>query len=95
MLLNLCSTYGLCILNGACNGDLHGHCTHVTDSGYSAIVYFIVSEELFSILFSTLTLFVADSIESKHMPVELLFTVDMNRETIVILRKLMKFVFTE
>ena len=75
MLLNLCSTFGLCILNGACKGDLHGCYTYVTDSGSSIIDHFFVSEERFSILSPTMELSVAEMTESKHIPVEFRFCV--------------------
>ena len=47
MLLNMCSAFGLCILNGTCKGDLHCRYTYVTGLGCSVIDYFIASEELY------------------------------------------------
>ena len=66
MLLNMCSTFGLCILNGTCEGDLHGRYTYVTGLGCSVIDYFIASEELYYELLLVSELTVAERIESSH-----------------------------
>ena len=71
MLLNMCSTFGLYILNGTCKGDLHGRYTYVTGLGCSVIDYFIASEELYYELLPVSELPVAERIESSHLPVEL------------------------
>ena len=67
----MCSTFGLCILNGTCKGDLHGRYTYVTGLGCSVIDYFIASEELYYELLPVCELTVAERIESNHLPVEL------------------------
>ena len=66
----MCSTFGLCILNGTCKGDLHGRYTYVTGLGCSVIDYFIASEELYYELLPVSELTVAERIESSHLPVE-------------------------
>ena len=71
MLLNMCSTFGLCILNGTCKGDLRGLNTYVTGLGCSVIDYFIASEELYYELLPIRELTVAERIESSHLPVQL------------------------
>ena len=68
LLLNLCTAFELCILNGLCYGDRLGRCTYISDSGSSVNDYFILSKDLFSILFDTCKLNVLNRIESDHMP---------------------------
>ena len=67
----MCSTFGLCILNSTCKGDLHGRYTYVTGLGCSVIDYFIASEELYYELLPISELTVAERTESSHLPVEL------------------------
>ena len=69
LLLNMCTTVGLCILNGVCKGDQHGRCTYFCDSGSSAIDLFVFSNDLFSLVYDSCELCVVDRIESKHFPV--------------------------
>ena len=69
LLLNLCTTLGLCILNGVCKGDQQGHCTYICDSGSSVIDYFLFSNNLFSLFYDSCELHVLERIESKHLPV--------------------------
>ena len=70
MFLNMCYTFGLCILNGTCKGDLHGRYTYVTGLGCSVNDYFIASEELYYELLPVSEPAVAERIESSHFPVE-------------------------
>ena len=70
-LLDFCTSLGLTIFNGVCNGDLEGRYTFIGDSGSSTNDYFIGSLNLFNILFYDLTLKVEERIESDHLPVVL------------------------
>ena len=79
MLLNMCSTFGLCILNVTCKGDLHGRYTYVTGLGCSVIDYFIASEELYYELLPVSEPAVAERIESSHFPVELVINAKQNK----------------
>jgi hypothetical protein len=76
MLLKMCSTFGLCILNGACEGDHDGRYTFVSDSGNSVIDYFLVSDDIFSYLVDNCILRIDDRFESCHFPVCLQLPVD-------------------
>ena len=49
-LLNMCTAFGLNIFNGVCNGDLQGLYTFISNSGNSVNDYFMVSEDLFSLI---------------------------------------------
>ena len=69
-LLNMCVVFGLCILNGVCNGDQQGRFTYISDTGNSVNDYFIISKELFYVVQNDSRLSVTDRIESDHMPVE-------------------------
>ena len=62
MLLNMCSTFGLCILNGICKGDQHARYIYVTGLGCSVIDYCIASEELYYELLTVSELTVAERI---------------------------------
>ena len=66
--LHLCSTLGLCMFNGLCNGDLVGRYTYVRDTGSSVNDYFLASWDLFNCILTRCNLFVGDRIESDHMP---------------------------
>ena len=46
MLLKMCATYDLTILNAACPGDELGNFTYVCSTGSSTIDYFIIAIEL-------------------------------------------------
>lgn len=70
-LLNMCTSLGLCIMNGLCHGDHEGHYTYICDAGSSVIDYFLMSNELLAILFDDCTLTVLERTESSHMPVSL------------------------
>ena len=67
----MCTTFGLNILNGVCNGDLQGRYTFISNSGNSVNDYFMVSEDLFSLIQHDCRLCVIERIESDHMPLEL------------------------
>ena len=69
-LLDMCSSLNLFILNGACNGDLQGHFTYIYEFGSSINDYFIMSYDLFDDICNRCSLFVAERIDSKHMPLE-------------------------
>ena len=81
MLLQMCSAFGLCILNSSCKGDLHGRYTYVTGLGCSVIDCFIASEELYYTLLPSSELTVAERIESSHFPVEFKITA-RNRDNV-------------
>jgi hypothetical protein len=70
-LLNMCSSLGMCILNGVCHGDPQGCYTFISDFGNSVNDYFLMSNDLFNTLFSLCKLCVGEQIHSQHMPVEL------------------------
>ena len=42
LLLNLCATFDLCILNGVCKSDLHGCYTYISETGSSVNDHFIL-----------------------------------------------------
>ena len=65
-LLVLCSSFDLCILNGACDGDTDGQYTYISTAGNSVIDYFIISRSLASL---PKAMQVLERIDSKHMPV--------------------------
>jgi len=67
LLLELCATCRLSILNGTCRGDEKGSYTYVCSSGCSTIDYFVSSKELIS----EVDLSVEERFESKHLPVVL------------------------
>ena len=70
LLLNICATVGLHILNGLCYGDLAGRFTYVADSGNSVNDYFLVSDNFFPVVNTGSKLLVTERMESDHMPVE-------------------------
>ena len=74
MLLNMCTTLSLTIMNGTCNGDCEGRFTYIGDSGCSVVDYFLLSGELYDNLFDSCSLHVVERIESDHLPV--VFSVD-------------------
>ena len=68
-LLNMCTAFGLNILNGVCNADLQGRYT--SNCGNSVNDYFMASEDLFALIQHDCRLCVMERIESDHMPLEL------------------------
>ena len=68
LLLNLYTTFDLCILNGLCEGDLQGCYTSISETGCSVNDYFIVSRDLYALIHSTCELCVIGRTESDHMP---------------------------
>ena len=69
LLLNMCTSLSLSILNGLCQGDLEGCYTYICDKGSSVDDYFLFSDELFDLVCDECELTVVDRIESDHMPV--------------------------
>ena len=67
-LLNVCITFDLCILNGACKSDLQGCYTYISETGFSVNDYFILSSDLYVLIHSTCELCVIGRTESDHMP---------------------------
>ena len=67
----MCSTFDLVILNGVCNSDQVGHYTFISDFGSSVNDYFLVSIDLFEIIYSSCNFIVSDNTQSQHMPLEL------------------------
>ena len=49
-LLNMCTAFGLNTLNGVCNGELQDRYTFISNFGNSVNDYFMVSEDLFSLI---------------------------------------------
>ena len=72
LLLDFCYVFDLYILNGRMAGDKDGMFTYISEQGSSLIDYFISSPGLFQ-YFSHFR--VGNRIESKHMPLNLNFTV--------------------
>ena len=66
LLLNLCTTFDLCILNGVCKGDLQGCYTYISETGSSVNDYFILSSDLYALIHSTCELCVTGRFESSH-----------------------------
>ena len=69
--LNMCTAFGLNILNGVCNGDLQGRYTFISNCGNSVNDYFMVSEDLFALIQHDCRLCFMERIESDHLPLEL------------------------
>ena len=69
-LLNMCTVFGLYILNGICNGDLQGRYTYLSDAGNSVNDYFVISKELYDSVQNNCRLHITGRVESDHMPVE-------------------------
>ena len=53
LLLNLCTTFDLRILNGVCKDDLQGFYTYISETGSSVNDYFILSSDLYALIQST------------------------------------------
>ena len=70
LLLNMCTVLDLCILNGVCEGDLQGRYTYISETGCSVNDYFVLSTDLFALVYTSCELFVTERIESDHMPLE-------------------------
>ena len=68
LLLNLCTTFDLCILNGVCKADLQGCYAYISETGSSVNDYFILSSDLYALIHSTCELCVTGRVESDHMP---------------------------
>ena len=68
LLLNLCTTFDLCILNGVCKADLQGCYAYISETGSSVNDYFILSSDLYALIHSTRELCVTGRVESDHMP---------------------------
>ena len=71
LLLNLCTTFDLCILKGVCKGDIQGCYMYISETGSSVNDYFILSNDLYALIHSTSELCVTGRIESDHMPLTL------------------------
>ena len=69
-LYHMCSTLGLCMFNGLCNGDPQGRYTYICNTGSSVNDYFLASWDLFDCLLPRCNLNIAARIESDHMPLE-------------------------
>ena len=70
-LLSLCTALDLCILNGRCEGDQQGCYTYICEHGSSVIDYFIMSSELYAILYNDISLRVVERIDTNHLPIVL------------------------
>jgi hypothetical protein len=68
LLLDMCSTCDLTILNGACQGDLEGKLTYICSTGCSTVDYYMCSPGVKTL---DMEVRVAERFETKHMPVEL------------------------
>ena len=68
LLLNSCNMFSLRILNGACNGDHNGCYTFISDAGSSVDDYFLLSNDLFNIFYSSIDLCIKERFDSDHMP---------------------------
>ena len=88
-LLNICEQFGFQIINGTTCGDECGNFTYVSSVGCSVMNYLIVSTCL--LLSLTMSLKVAQKIDSKHMPVEL--TVESQSNRAVLERKRTKNIY--
>ena len=62
LLLNLCTTFYLCILNGVCKGDFQGCYTYISETGSSVNDYFILSYDLYALIHSTSVNFVSQDV---------------------------------
>ena len=69
--LNMCTTFGLNILNGVCNGNQQGCYTFISNCRNSVNDYFMVSKDLFALIQHDCWFCVMERIESDHMPLEL------------------------
>ncbi|KAK7479604.1 hypothetical protein BaRGS_00029153 [Batillaria attramentaria] len=70
-MLNMCSSFGLCIINGVCNGDQYGHYTYISEMGNSVNDYFLLSFELFDSIRQSCFLQVDERIDCQHLPLML------------------------
>ena len=68
LLLTLCTTFDLCILNGVCKDDLQGFYTYISETGSSVNDYFILSSDLYALIHSTCELCVTGPVYLDHMP---------------------------
>ena len=60
LLLNLCTTFDFCILNGVCKGDLQGCYTYISETECIVNDYFILSSDLYALIHSTSELVLLD-----------------------------------
>ena len=70
-LLFMCTVLNLCILNGTCDGDRLGAYTYISDAGSSVVDYFVLSCDLYALLFNKCQLHVIEKTYCKHMPVRM------------------------
>ena len=82
-MLDMCTTLNLCIMNGVCNGDCEGHYTYICDSGSSVVDYFLLSSELFAIVFDNCQLKVMERIDTRHLPVVLSISFPKNNPAVI------------
>ena len=71
MLFELCTTFSLQILNGACKAESKGQFTFVSEVGCSAVDYFLVSSCLFYDFIEVMKIKFSEKIEMTCMPLEL------------------------
>ena len=69
-LIEMCAAFEFIILNGCNNGDEKGALTYISSTGNSVIDYCILSEDL---LVNDLHFYVHSRVDSKHMPISLVF----------------------
>ena len=53
LVLNVCTTFDFCILNGVRKGDLQGCYTYISETGCSVNDYFVLSGYLYALMHST------------------------------------------
>ena len=70
-LLDLCSSFGLCMLNGISKGDEEGSFTYITDCGCSVNDYILVSCDLLPFMLNGSFIHVAERSDSDHLPIEM------------------------
>ena len=77
LLIELCKTYGIHILNGRSPGDTEGEITCTANDEYSIVDYFIASSNLFQ---SVSRLNVLDRSESVHFPLSCCLTFHISEQ---------------
>ena len=78
LLIELCKTYGIHILNGGSPGDTECEITCTANDGYSTVDYFIASSNLFQ---SVSKFEVLDRSESVHFPLSCCLTFHISEQT--------------
>ena len=74
-LIELCKNYGIHIINGRSQNDLHGEITCTANNGSSIVDYFIASSKLFPLI----SYFeIGDRPESVHFPLQCRITLPVN-----------------